>query len=152
MNFTAIANGLRIYIRWPLLSQGFHEGFKFSWEGMTRASELFEAARKKIPSGGVRWQAFHIHIGGRRDTGGQTIPVNGGERALNSPKKQLNWLQMSRVVTKRSAILPCPRKTMNKRSPIEKRRLNLPPMISRTFGDLLPFYTKRVNPNEPSIF
>ena len=35
---------------WLLLNQGFHEGFKFTREGMSRARELFEAARKKDPN------------------------------------------------------------------------------------------------------
>ena len=35
---------------WLLLNQGFHEGFKFTREGMSRARELFQAARKKDPN------------------------------------------------------------------------------------------------------
>ena len=65
MNFTAIANGLHIYIRWPLLGQGFHEGFEFSWERMTRANELFEAARKKSQVGASAGRPFiYILVGG----------------------------------------------------------------------------------------
>jgi adenylate cyclase len=35
---------------WLLLSQGFHEGFKYTREGMARAHELFEEAREYDPN------------------------------------------------------------------------------------------------------
>ena len=49
---------------WLLLNQGFHEGFKFTREGMSRARELFEAARKKDPKwerplAGLSWTYWY---------------------------------------------------------------------------------------------